>query len=54
MPLYERLYPRAYAPRWYQDRLEQQVARLTVLYRLGEGEHRGPPPVEKPRQLALV
>ena len=54
MPLYERLYPRAYAPRWYQERLDQQVAGLTVLYRLGEGERCGPTPVEKPRQLALV
>ncbi len=51
IPLYERLYPRAYAPRWYQDRLGQQVAGLKVLY--GFGDERPRVDENRPVQLAF-
>jgi hypothetical protein len=35
MPLYERFYPRAYAPRWYQDRLRQRVDQAQGVVRSG-------------------
>ena len=51
MPLYERFYPRAYAPRWYQDRLRQRVDQLKVLYGLDDGVSSSQ---EAPRERQLV
>ena len=54
IPLYERLYPGAYAPSWYRERLRQQIAGLKALYRLEERAVAPQRPGDTTQQLALL